>query len=81
MGFVLEPKPVDQGIAIAALVVNILVPGLGTIIYGISADDLRIARAILQFVGAFILIGWISAVIDGVKILMAASPKATVTAR
>ncbi len=73
MGFIIDPKPVSQGVGIAVLIVNILIPGVGTVVYSLSANDPRWMRAILQFVGSIIIIGWISAVIDGVKVLLAAN--------
>lgn len=61
--WVLQPnKPVDKNMSIVILILNILIAGVGTMIYG------RILRGVVELITAFILIGWIFSVIDGIQI-------------
>jgi TM2 domain-containing membrane protein YozV len=63
--WILKPqKQVSTPMAVVILILNILpLPGLGTVIYG------RVLRGILEFITAFLLVGWIFAILDGIQIL------------
>jgi hypothetical protein len=63
----------DMGVAAAVLIVNVLVPGLGTLIAGIVGSKPMIGRAIAQFLLSIIVIGWIWGIVTGVQALTNAS--------
>lgn len=65
----------DMGPAVAGLIVNVIVPGLGTLIAGIIGVRPLVGRAVAQFLLAFIIVGWIWAVVTGVQLLTNASWK------
>lgn len=57
------------GPAVACLVVNVILPGLGTLIAGIIGQRPLVGRAVAQFLLAIILVGWIWGVVTGVQLL------------
>lgn len=59
----------DTGTAVAVLIVNVLIAGLGTLIGGIVGSKPMIGRAIAQFLLSIILIGWIWGIVTGVQAL------------
>jgi TM2 domain-containing membrane protein YozV len=62
--WILKPdKKVSQGMAIAILIINILIAGVGTMIYG------RVLRGVVELLTSWLIIGWVFGIIDGVKIL------------
>lgn len=66
--WILQPtKQVDKGLAVAILVLNILISGVGTMIYG------RVLRGIIELVTSILLVGWIFSIIDGVQIFTKAT--------
>ena len=62
---------VDKGVAIAMLIVNIVIPGLGTIIADVLArgPNKMIGRGIAQFVLSIIIVGWVWAIVTGVQLI------------
>lgn len=78
-----QPKPVSQGLAIAALLINILViPGVGSLIGGRTQEG--VAQIVLLVAGIFLLLilvgffmiiaAWIWGIVTGVQIVQQASP-------
>lgn len=66
--WILNPtKQVDKGMGILILILNILIAGVGTMIYG------RILRGVVELLTSWLLIGWIFSVIDGVQIFTKAN--------
>jgi len=63
----------QTGLAIGMLIVNVIVPGLGTLITGIMTGKPLIGRAIAQFLLAFIVVGWVWSIVTGVQLLSNAS--------
>lgn len=63
----------ETPMAAVVLIVNILVPGLGTLIGGIIAHQKLIGRAVAQFFLALILVGYVWGIITGVQALINAS--------
>lgn len=55
--------------AILVLVVNLIAPGIGTIVAGVLGEKPLIGRGIAQLVLSFILIGWIWAIVTSVQVL------------
>ena len=58
-----EVPKVSQIVAIISAILNIILPGFGTIVAACAVDDLvsktHVLCGILQFFTAFILVGWI----------------------
>lgn len=64
MGFVLMPhKKVPLWLAILILVLNVVAPGVGTLVYG------RIGRGIAELLLFWTFILWIMSITDGVQVL------------
>lgn len=63
----------ETGVAAVVLIVNILIPGLGTLIGGIIGSHPMIGRAIAQFLLSVIVVGWIWGIVTGVQALTNAS--------
>ena len=59
--------------AVGMLVINVFVPGLGTLISGILTGRPLIGRAIAQFLLAILIVGWVWSVVTGVQLLSNAS--------
>ncbi len=55
--------------ALIALVINIFVPGIGTIVAGVIGEKPMIGRGIAQLVLAIIIVGWIWAIVTGIQLL------------
>lgn len=72
-----QPYPqtpvLETPMAAVVLIVNILVPGLGTLIAGILAHQKLIGRAVAQFLLAIVIVGYVWAIITGVQALINAS--------
>ncbi|GEM_PF-6569222 len=60
-------------LAVGCLIANIIIPGLGTLIAGITSGRPLIGRAIAQFFLAIIIVGWVWGVVTGVQLLSNAS--------
>ena len=73
---VLEPN-----MALVALIVNVFVPGIGTIIAGSIGNKPMIGKGIAQFLLAIIFVGWVWGIVTGVQLMKNAStataPKGT----
>ena len=61
----------DKNMALVCLILNIFIPGIGTIINGATGHNhVGIVYGILQFfLTGFFLIGWVWSIIYGVKIV------------
>lgn len=59
----------ETSMAVVALVVNIFVPGIGTIVAGVVGHQRLIGRGIAQLLLALIIVGWIWGVVSGVQAL------------
>jgi len=74
-----EPYPqtpvLEMGPAVAVLIVNVILPGIGTIIGGVVGNRPLIGRGIAQLLLAIIIVGWIWAIITGVQALQNANWK------
>ncbi|HUR24550.1 MAG TPA: hypothetical protein VM327_00860 [Candidatus Thermoplasmatota archaeon] len=60
-------------VAVAVLIANILVPGLGTVIAGIVGHKPMIGRGIAQLLLALVIVGWVWGVVTGIQALTNAS--------
>lgn len=66
--WILNPqKSVTKGMAVAILVINIVIPGVGTMIYG------RILRGVVELLTSWLIVGWVFALIDGIQVLTKAT--------
>lgn len=63
----------DMGVAVAVLVSNILIPGLGTIIGAVVGKFKMIGRGVAQFFLAIVIVGWVWGIITGVQCLVNAN--------
>lgn len=63
----------EMGPAVAVLIANIIIPGLGTLIAGIIAHQRLIGRAVAQFLLTIVIVGWVWSIISGVQALINAS--------
>lgn len=59
--------------AAACLVINVIFPGIGTIVAGVLGERPLIGRGVAQLLLAFILVGWIWAIVSGVQFLQNAT--------
>ncbi len=79
-GGMAQPYPqtpvLDMGIAAVCLVVNIIIPGIGTIIAGIVGAERTIGRGIAQLLLSIIIVGWIWGLVTGIQLMINASWKA-----
>ncbi|MBI2077076.1 MAG: hypothetical protein HYT80_01710 [Euryarchaeota archaeon] len=66
--WILNPtKPVEKNMGIVILVLNIVIPGVGTMVYG------RILRGVIELLTVWLLVGWIFSIIDGIQIMTKAT--------
>lgn len=77
--FIDNPKPMEKNLAIVVLILNIIpIPGIGTIIYNVKTGDDKWVNAIVPIVLSITFFLWIFgfvwALVDGIKILNAATP-------
>ena len=63
----------DIGIAAAVMVVNLLLPGIGTLIAGIVGKRKLIGRGIAQLLLAIIIVGYVWSIVSGVQALVNAN--------
>lgn len=56
--------------AAAVLIVNILLPGVGTIVAAVIGQKKIIGRGIAQFFLTIIIVGWVWAIITGVQCMV-----------
>ena len=62
----------DKGLAIVCLILNIIFPGVGTMISactGSKFNQLALIYGILQLLTAFLIVGWIWSIVQGIWIL------------
>ncbi|HLE97965.1 MAG TPA: hypothetical protein VI997_11385 [Candidatus Thermoplasmatota archaeon] len=55
--------------ALICLVINILVPGIGTIVAGVLGNKPQIGKGIAQLVLTIIVVGWIWGIVTGIQLL------------
>lgn len=55
--------------ALIALLVNVFVPGVGTIIAGVLGNKPMIGRGVAQLILSIIVVGWIWGIVTGVQLL------------
>ena len=66
--------PVGRTLGLVCLLINIFIPGIGTIVHAVSGPQgdphqtKKVIFGIVQFFTAFLLFGWIWSIIYGVKI-------------
>lgn len=60
---------IEKEMAIVVLVVNIFIPGIGTIVAGVLGEKPLIGRGIAQLILSIILIGWIWALVTSIQVL------------
>lgn len=63
----------EMGPAIGCLVLNAIVPGLGTLVAGIVGVRPLVGRAVAQFFLAIILVGYVWSIVTGVQLATNAS--------
>jgi len=66
---------IDQTMAILCLVLNVFVPGLGTIVSGILGEKPLIGRGIAQFVLTLVIVGWVWGIVTGIQLISNATWK------
>ena len=59
----------ETSIAVVVLVVNIFLPGIGTIVAGVVGKHKMIGRGVVQFLTWWLIVGWVWAIITGVQCL------------
>ena len=64
---------VEMNLALVCLVINIFVPGIGTIVAGVVGNKPMIGRGIAQLLLALIIVGWIWAIVTGIQLVQNAS--------
>jgi hypothetical protein len=65
----------DSTQAIICLVINIFVPGIGTIVGGVMGQKPLIGRGIAQLLLSIIIVGWVWGIVTGVQLLQNATWK------
>ena len=58
-----------MGMAVVVLVVNLFLPGIGTLIAGVSGQQPLIGRGIAQLLLALIVVGWVWALVTSIQCL------------
>lgn len=64
---------VEMNLALVCLVINIFVPGIGTIVAGVVGNKPMIGRGIAQLLLAIIIVGWIWALVTGIQLVQNAT--------
>lgn len=59
--------PTDK--ALISLVINVFVPGIGTIVAGVLGNKPMIGRGVAQFLLGIVIVGWIWGIVTGVQLL------------
>lgn len=74
-----QPYPqspiVDMNMAIVVLIVNLLVPGIGTIVAGVMGEKPLIGRGVVQLLTSWLIVGWIWALVTSIQVLQNAKWK------
>lgn len=70
----------DMPIALVVLVVNLVFPGIGTIVAGVVGKHKMIGRGIAQLLLSIIFIGWIWALVTSIQCLTNANSAKPTTA-
>lgn len=60
---------IEKSNALVCLLINVFVPGVGTIAGGVMGNKPLIGRGIAQLLLAIIVVGWIWGVVTGVQLL------------
>lgn len=66
---------IEKSNALLCLILNVLLPGIGTIAGGVMGNMKLIGRGIAQLLLAFLVVGWIWAVVTGIQMLQNATWK------
>ena len=64
---------IETNTALVCLVVNVVLPGIGTIIAGVVGNRPLIGRGIAQILLTLVFVGWVWAIITGVQLLQNAT--------
>ena len=64
---------IEKTNALLCLIINIILPGIGTIVAGVMGNKPLIGRGIAQLLLAFIFVGWIWAIVSGVQFVQNAT--------
>ncbi|HUR69725.1 MAG TPA: hypothetical protein VM370_10820 [Candidatus Thermoplasmatota archaeon] len=64
---------VEKSNAILCLVINVFLPGIGTIVGGVMGNKPLIGRGIAQLLLSLIIVGWVWALVTGVQMLQNAT--------
>lgn len=59
----------DKNSALLCLIINILLPGIGTIAGGVMGEMKLIGRGIAQLLLTIIIVGWIWAIVTGIQMV------------
>lgn len=70
---------VDKNSALLCLVINILLPGVGTIAGGVLGNKPMIGRGIAQLLLSILIVGWVWAIVTGIQMLHNATWQAGAT--
>ncbi len=63
----------EMPMAVVALVCNVVLPGLGTVIAGVVGHQRLIGRGIAQLLLALVIVGWVWGLVTGIQALTNAS--------
>lgn len=55
--------------AVLCLILNLFVPGLGTLVSGIIGGEKLIGRAVAQLLLAIVIVGWVWGVVTGIQLI------------
>jgi len=68
-----EPYPqspvLEKTMAILMLIVNVIVPGVGTIAGGVLGEKPQIGKGIAQLLLSLIIVGWVWALVTSIQML------------
>lgn len=68
-----EPYPqspvIDKTSALVCLLINVLLPGVGTIAAGVMGQKPLIGRGIAQLLLSIVIVGWVWAIVTGIQLL------------
>lgn len=59
----------EKTMAVLCLVINILIPGIGTIVAGVLGSKPMIGRGVAQLLLTLVIVGWIWGVVTGVQLI------------
>lgn len=68
-----QSPTVEKNNALLCLLINVFVPGIGTIAGGVMGNMKLIGRGVAQLLLALIVVGWIWAIVTGIQMLQNAT--------